>query len=90
MAAVVALSPALAVQAAAADSLPKPPQVGDLPGASSVPNLSSVPGAPALPGVTKRLVENTDHTFTPTEARRRLREILHAFVIETNSVPARV
>jgi hypothetical protein len=49
----VALGVAFALpSAAAADQLPKPPQVGDLPGASSVPNLSSVPGAPALPGVT--------------------------------------
>jgi pimeloyl-ACP methyl ester carboxylesterase len=36
--------------------------------------------ATALPGVTKQLIENTDHTFTPADARRRLREALHAFV----------
>jgi pimeloyl-ACP methyl ester carboxylesterase len=44
--------------------------------------------ATALPGVTKRLIENTDHTFTPTEARRRLREMLHAFVTDAKSAPA--
>jgi pimeloyl-ACP methyl ester carboxylesterase len=39
--------------------------------------------ATALPGVTKHVIENTDHTFTPSEARRRLREAVHAFVTET-------
>ena len=37
---------------ALAQDLPRPPQVGDLPGASQVPNVSSAPGAPAVPGVT--------------------------------------
>ena len=38
--------------------------------------------ATALPGVTKELIANTDHTFTPSEARRRLRNVLHAFVMQ--------
>ncbi|MFL5913163.1 MAG: galactose oxidase-like domain-containing protein [Gaiellaceae bacterium] len=37
---------------ALAQDLPRPPQVGDLPGANQVPNVSSAPGAPAVPGVT--------------------------------------
>jgi len=41
--------------------------------------------ATALPGVTRRLIENTDHTFTPSEARRRLRETLHAVVAGSKS-----
>ena len=41
-----------------------------------------------LPGVTKRLIEGADHTFTPSEARRRLRETLHAFLME--GAPAQV
>jgi hypothetical protein len=45
--------------------------------------------ATALPGVTKELIENTDHTFTPSEARQRLREVLHAFVMEHPALPAR-
>ena len=50
---IVAVIATLALPATAgADNLPKPPQVGDLPGASSIPNVSSVPGSPALPGVT--------------------------------------
>jgi len=44
--------------------------------------------ATALPGVRKQLIENTDHTFTPNEARRRLREILHAFVMRQPAVSA--
>jgi hypothetical protein len=42
--------------------------------------------ATALPGVTKRLIADADHTFTPPEARRRLRETLQAFLME--NVPA--
>jgi pimeloyl-ACP methyl ester carboxylesterase len=45
--------------------------------------------ATALPGVTKQLIENTDHTFTPVEARQRLREALHAFVIGQPPISAR-
>jgi len=45
--------------------------------------------ATALPGVTKQLIENTDHTFTPADARRRLREALHAFVAGHPPVSAR-
>jgi pimeloyl-ACP methyl ester carboxylesterase len=44
--------------------------------------------AVALPGVTKRVIENADHTFTPPEARRRLRETLHAFLMENNATSA--
>lgn len=44
--------------------------------------------ATALPGVTKQLIENTDHTFTPSEARRRLRDTLYAFVTETKPTAA--
>jgi hypothetical protein len=44
--------------------------------------------ATALPGVSRRLIENTDHTFTPTEARRRLRETLHTFVAGSKSASA--
>lgn len=44
--------------------------------------------ARAMPGVTKRLIEGADHTFTPSEARRRLRETLHAFLME--GAPAQV
>jgi hypothetical protein len=44
--------------------------------------------ATAMPGVTKRLIEGADHTFTPSEARRRLRETLHAFLME--GAPAQV
>ena len=36
---------------AVAQDLPRPPQVGDLPGASQVPDVSHAPGAPAVPGV---------------------------------------
>jgi pimeloyl-ACP methyl ester carboxylesterase len=43
--------------------------------------------ATAMPGVTKRLIENADHTFTPSEARRRLREALQAFLTEDMSKP---
>jgi pimeloyl-ACP methyl ester carboxylesterase len=42
--------------------------------------------AVALPGVTKRVIEDADHTFTPPEARRRLRETLHAFLMENTQV----
>jgi pimeloyl-ACP methyl ester carboxylesterase len=45
--------------------------------------------ATALPGVTKQLIENTDHTFTPSKARRRLREVLHAFVMDHAALPTR-
>jgi pimeloyl-ACP methyl ester carboxylesterase len=45
--------------------------------------------ATAMAGVTKRLIENADHTFTPSEARRRLREALHAFLTEDMSKPVR-
>jgi hypothetical protein len=44
----------------------------------------------ALPGVTKRVIENADHTFTPPEARRRLRETLHAFLMENTPISASV
>jgi pimeloyl-ACP methyl ester carboxylesterase len=44
--------------------------------------------ATALPGVSRRLIENTDHTFTPTEARRRLRETLHTFLAGSKSASA--
>jgi len=44
--------------------------------------------ATAMPSVTKRLIEGADHTFTPSEARRRLRETLHAFLME--GAPAQV
>ncbi|GAC1556851.1 MAG: alpha/beta hydrolase [Beijerinckiaceae bacterium] len=43
--------------------------------------------ATALPGVTKRLIANADHTFTPVDARRHLREALKAFVTD-NALPA--
>jgi hypothetical protein len=42
--------------------------------------------AVALPGVTKQVIEDADHTFTPPEARRRLRETLHAFLMENTPV----
>jgi pimeloyl-ACP methyl ester carboxylesterase len=45
--------------------------------------------ATALPGVKKEVIENTDHTFTPSEARRRLREVLHAFVMGHPALPSR-
>jgi pimeloyl-ACP methyl ester carboxylesterase len=45
--------------------------------------------ATALPGITKQLIENTDHTFTPVEARQRLREALHAFVVGQSPLSAR-
>jgi pimeloyl-ACP methyl ester carboxylesterase len=45
--------------------------------------------ATALPGVTKQLIENTDHTFTPVEARQRLRDALHAFVVGKPPISAR-
>jgi pimeloyl-ACP methyl ester carboxylesterase len=44
--------------------------------------------ATAMPGVTKRLIEKADHTFTPSEARRRLRETVHAFLTEDTPKPA--
>jgi pimeloyl-ACP methyl ester carboxylesterase len=44
--------------------------------------------ATALPGVIKRTIENADHTFTPAEARRQLRETLHAFLMENTSLSA--
>ncbi|MEA2758214.1 MAG: hypothetical protein QOH65_827 [Methylobacteriaceae bacterium] len=45
--------------------------------------------ATALPGITKQLIENTDHTFTPVEARQRLSDALHAFVVGQSPLSAR-
>jgi pimeloyl-ACP methyl ester carboxylesterase len=44
--------------------------------------------ATAMPGITKCLIENADHTFTPTEARRRLHETLHWFLTDKAPRPA--
>jgi pimeloyl-ACP methyl ester carboxylesterase len=44
--------------------------------------------ATALPGVTKHVIDNADHTFTPAEARRRLRHALHLFLVENTAGPA--
>ncbi len=44
--------------------------------------------ATALPGVTKHVIDNADHTFTPSEARKRLRDALYTFLLGNNSGPA--
>jgi hypothetical protein len=46
-----AANPPLSPLGKALDSLPNPPQFGDLPGANAIPDLSHVPGGPEVQGV---------------------------------------